>query len=42
MKDLLLPLNGDAIRGTIDAIDRGVAMAEGLGARVAALALEAA
>ena len=40
VKDLLLPLIGDSTRSTIDAIERSVAMAAGLGARITALALE--
>jgi nucleotide-binding universal stress UspA family protein len=40
IKDLLLPLIGDSTRSTIDAIERSVAMAAGLDARITALALE--
>src|SRR5689334_18502650 len=40
IKDLLLPLIGDSTRGTIDAIERSVAVAAGLDARISALALE--
>lgn len=40
IRDLLLPLIGDATRSTIDAIDRSVAMAASLDARITAMALE--
>ena len=40
IRDLLLPLIGDATRSTMDAIEKSVAMAAELDARITALALE--
>lgn len=40
IRDMLLPLIGEATRSTIEAIERSVAMAAGLDARITALALQ--